>query len=85
MKPLSWGAPHPQLGQAIVAVVTGDAQSKRLEKDILNLLKQQLPVYMIPRQICIRKALPCNVNGKFDRRQLLTELGNTFQPCPGKP
>ena len=79
------GVPHPQLGQAIVAVVAGDAQNRHLKKDIVRLLKKQLPAYMMPRQIYIRNTLPCNANGKLDRRQLLIELENTFQSCPGQP
>lgn len=42
--------------------------SKKLsEKDIYMELKQRIPKYMLPKEICILDDIPLNVNGKIDR------------------
>ena len=76
---VAMGVPHPELGQAIVVAATSNSTSENLEKEIVSALKKQLPPYMIPQEISIRKELPRNANGKFDRKQLSLELENTFQ------
>ena len=43
------------------------------EKDIYMFLKGKLPVYMLPKKILIRQALPLNANGKIDRLALKEE------------
>ena len=72
------GIPHSELGQAIVVVATCDSNSDGLGKEIIDSLRKQLPAYMLPQKIFIRKELPRNANGKLDRKQLYIEFENIF-------
>ena len=40
------------------------------EMDIINLVKDKIPVYMFPEIINHLKAMPYNMNGKIDRIEL---------------
>ena len=40
------------------------------ERDIINLVKERVPVYMFPEVIVHLKAMPFNMNGKIDRLEL---------------
>jgi acyl-CoA ligase (AMP-forming) (exosortase A-associated) len=66
----AFGVPHPQLGQAVVAVVTPKADV--LDTDtLLRLARERLPAYMVPGRIEVRPGpLPRNPNGKIDRKLL---------------
>ena len=44
-----------------------DTINKISEKDIYKELKQRIPKYMLPKEICILDDIPLNVNGKIDR------------------
>jgi len=51
-------------------------EGKELEtKEILNILKNKLPNYMIPAKIIHVEKLPHNANGKIDRKKLMEMLG----------
>ena len=41
-----------------------------MERDIINLVKERIPVYMFPEVIVHLKAMPFNMNGKIDRIEL---------------
>jgi acyl-CoA ligase (AMP-forming) (exosortase A-associated) len=73
------GIPHPVLGQAIVAVVS-PKEGMPLDPDaLLAACKPHLPGYMMPGRILVWEgSLPRNPNGKIDRKQLATQLQNTF-------
>ena len=40
------------------------------ERDVINLVKERIPVYMFPEVIVHLKAMPFNMNGKIDRIEL---------------
>ena len=40
------------------------------ERDVINLVKERIPVYMFPEVIVHMKAMPFNMNGKIDRIEL---------------
>ena len=40
------------------------------ELDIINLVKDKIPVYMFPEVINMLKVMPYNMNGKIDRIEL---------------
>jgi acyl-CoA ligase (AMP-forming) (exosortase A-associated) len=64
-----FGAPHPRLGQVVVAIVRGDPALDA--EAVLASCRQRLPSYMVPAQIEVRAdELPCNANGKVDRALL---------------
>lgn len=78
------GIPHPTLGQAIVAAVT--PRESGMPVDVPALLahcKARLPAFMVPVHIQLRQDLPCNANGKIDRKRLAAELRDLFQEDGG--
>jgi acyl-CoA ligase (AMP-forming) (exosortase A-associated) len=76
----AFGVAHPQLGQAIVVVVSAKAGSEPDTAAILAHCKKQLPSFMVPHHIDVRSgSLPRNPNGKIDRKQLAGELANHFE------
>jgi acyl-CoA ligase (AMP-forming) (exosortase A-associated) len=67
------GVEDPRLGQRIVLVVSpagGQLETERL----LALLRQELPLYMVPSDVIVRSELPRSPNNKFDRNLLREEL-----------
>jgi acyl-CoA ligase (AMP-forming) (exosortase A-associated) len=73
------GAPHPQLGQAIVLAIK-PAYAEVTSEHILQFCKQQLPNFMQPKHIEFYHELPRNANGKIDRPKLAAEHQFRFQP-----
>ncbi|MES2103876.1 MAG: acyl-CoA ligase (AMP-forming), exosortase A system-associated [Pseudomonadota bacterium] len=73
------GVPHPQLGQAIVAVVKQNAAAS-LDADALRKeCQRRLPAYMVPAHIELEAAsLPRNPNGKIDRKALQARFADLF-------
>lgn len=72
------GLPHPMLGQAILLLVTASGNAKEVTATLDAVFKTELPWFMRPRQILLRKTLPQNQNGKTDRRALRDEYANLF-------
>jgi acyl-CoA ligase (AMP-forming) (exosortase A-associated) len=67
------GVPDSQLGQRIVLMVSPAGDN--LDPAALKaLLKKELPLYMLPRDVVVRPELPRSPNGKFDRNLLRQEL-----------
>ena len=56
---------HPN-DKIVLYYTTVDGQ----ELDIINLVKERLPVYMFPEIIILLPAMPYNMNGKIDRIEL---------------
>jgi acyl-coenzyme A synthetase/AMP-(fatty) acid ligase len=77
-------APHPDLGQAIVLVVSdpaaGPPQGEDPGESLLNYMKSKLPNFMVPHHIARLPELPRNPNGKFDRPALAAQFKSTFVP-----
>ena len=67
------GVDDLRLGQRIVLVVSpADGQ---LDRDLLlDALRHQLPLYMVPSDVVVRTELPRSPNNKFDRNALRQEL-----------
>lgn len=65
------GAPDPQWGQRVVAVVVpaGGGQAPSLA-ELRDLVKQTLPPWAAPRQLVLSAALPATALGKVRRRAL---------------
>jgi acyl-CoA ligase (AMP-forming) (exosortase A-associated) len=66
------GVDDPRLGQHIVLVVNpvDGAEPAALRQE----LQRQLPRYMLPKEIVVRRSIPRSPNGKFDRTRLRQEL-----------
>lgn len=68
------GVPDETLGQRIVVVVAPQPGTPFDEQRLLDSLRQQLPLYMIPRTVLMRPELPRSPNGKFDRALMRAEI-----------
>ncbi|HZX31662.1 MAG TPA: acyl-CoA ligase (AMP-forming), exosortase A system-associated, partial [Rhodocyclaceae bacterium] len=79
----AFGVPHPQLGQAVVAVVT--AKDSVLDPDaLIRHAREHLPAYMVPARIDVRPGpLPRNPNGKIDRKTLAGEFQDLYPGSQG--
>lgn len=75
------GIPHPELGQAIIAIFSSTKAS--CEEDPSAQLKhycqQHLPNYMQPMALFHSDALPYNQNNKIDRQALFNHYQNLYQ------
>ena len=68
------GVDDPRLGQRIVLVASA-AEGRQLDKaQLLDVLKRQLPLYMVPSDVIVRGELPRSPNNKFDRNLIRQEL-----------
>ena len=67
------GVDDERIGQHIVLVAS--PADGRLEPDeLLDELRQQLPLYMVPERVVVRTSLPRSPNNKFDRNLIREEL-----------
>ena len=68
------GVDDPKIGQHIVLIVSAIDGRELTSSALLVELKKQLPLYMMPKDVVVRSALPRSPNGKFDRNLLRQEL-----------
>jgi acyl-CoA ligase (AMP-forming) (exosortase A-associated) len=77
-------AAHPDLGQAIVLVVSDPAAGQppgcNPADSLVNFMKSKLPNFMVPHHVAWLPELPRNPNGKFDRPALAAQFKSTFVP-----
>lgn len=80
------GLPDPALGHRVVLVVSpyGDDLDTA---ELLAILRRNLPLYLVPGEVVVRRELPRSPNGKFDRVLLREQLlaGAGAQDVPGQP
>jgi len=67
------GIPDPTIGKRVHAIVVAKAEGELDTRAILKQLGQDLPNYMVPRQIEVLDALPKTPNGKVNVKQLAAE------------
>jgi acyl-CoA ligase (AMP-forming) (exosortase A-associated) len=72
------GAPHPMLGQAIVAIGVAAAPSATATDELLAACRKALPTYMVPAHVEWRDTLPRNANGKIDRPALAAAVAGLY-------
>jgi acyl-CoA ligase (AMP-forming) (exosortase A-associated) len=76
----AFGVPHPELGQAIVVVVTAQPGTVLKPEALLAACAERLPGYMFPKKVDVRTGpLPRNANGKIDRKLLSGEFERLFE------
>ena len=76
-------APHGDLGQAIVLVVSAPppaAAGQDRSEALLAFMKSRLPNFMVPHHVAWLPELPRNPNGKFDRPALAAQFKTVFVP-----
>ncbi len=73
------GVKHPDFGEAVVAVIVLLSQEKAFdEQKMINLLKDQLASYKVPKKILVKSELPRNTMGKVQKNLLREEYENLF-------
>ena len=72
------GAPHPDFGEAVVAVVVPRAGSTIDEVEMIALLRKDVAAYKLPKRVIVRDALPRNAMGKIEKAGLRAEVANLF-------
>jgi malonyl-CoA/methylmalonyl-CoA synthetase len=73
------GVPHPDLGEAVVAVVTRRPVAEIEEAAVLAAIADQLARFKQPRRVLFVDALPRNQMGKVQKAALRERYGALFQ------
>jgi len=69
------GVPHPDFGEAVVAIVTGSAD----EASVIAAARSQLAGFKCPKRVILRDDLPRNAMGKVLKSELRTTYANLFE------
>jgi malonyl-CoA/methylmalonyl-CoA synthetase len=69
------GVPHPDFGEAVVALIVGDAGG---EADLIAALRAHLAGYKLPKRVIAVEALPRNAMGKVEKARLRTAYRDLF-------
>jgi malonyl-CoA/methylmalonyl-CoA synthetase len=72
------GAPHPDFGEGVLAVVVLAVQGSINESDLKISLKQKLASYKRPKTIFFVEQLPRNTMGKVLKNELRLEYKHHF-------
>lgn len=72
------GVPHPDLGEAVVAVVVADGPAAPDEPGIIAALSGRLARFKQPRRVVFRDALPRNTMGKVQKAALREDYAGLF-------
>ncbi|MFD1612663.1 AMP-binding protein [Sphingomonas tabacisoli] len=72
------GAPHPDFGEGVIAVVTPRAGAVVEPEAIQAALRDVLASYKRPKLVLVRDALPRNAMGKVEKAVLRRELADVF-------
>ena len=73
------GAPHPDFGEAVVAVVIAVKGIVLKEGAIQSALQERLAKFKCPKAVFLRDELPRNTMGKVQKNVLRDQLANTFK------
>ncbi|MCL3883193.1 malonyl-CoA synthase [Marivita sp. GX14005] len=74
------GAPHPDLGESVIAVLVPEAGATLDPAALEAAAKRELAGFKRPRHIALLDALPRNTMGKVQKNQLRDRFAKTFQP-----
>jgi len=72
------GVPHPDFGEAVVAVIVAQTGADITAQDILTGIKENLARFKHPKHIAFVKALPRNAMGKVQKKALREEYDKAF-------
>jgi len=72
------GAPHPDFGEAVIAVVVPADNTEINSTALIQRIKPKLAGYKCPKQIFCLPALPRNSMGKVQKNLLREEFARTF-------
>jgi malonyl-CoA/methylmalonyl-CoA synthetase len=72
------GAPHPDLGEAVIAVVVPSGDGEPVEAGIIAALKARLASFKVPKRVFFVDDLPRNAMGKVEKTVLRARYAGTF-------
>jgi malonyl-CoA/methylmalonyl-CoA synthetase len=71
------GVPHPDFGEAVVAVVVARAGAALVPAQIVAALKSSIANFKVPKHVRLVEALPRNTMGKVQKNQLMDTVPET--------
>ena len=72
------GVPHPDFGEAVVAVVVARPGPAPLPADVIAALRATIAHFKVPKHVRVVDALPRNAMGKVQKKLLREELAALF-------
>ncbi|WP_374576205.1 AMP-binding protein [Phenylobacterium sp.] len=72
------GAPHPDFGEAVVAIVVGRSD----EASIISGARERLAAFKAPKKVVFVTELPRNTMGKVQKNRLRETYAGLFAPVP---
>jgi malonyl-CoA/methylmalonyl-CoA synthetase len=72
------GVPHPDFGEAVVAVIAAEPGASPDPASIIAELKTRIANFKVPKRVFVRDELPRNVMGKVQKAQLRDEHKGLF-------
>lgn len=72
------GVPHPDFGEAVVALVVLEPGASATEAGIIAALKERLAGYKVPKRVFVLAELPRNAMGKIEKSVLRGRFAHTF-------
>jgi malonyl-CoA/methylmalonyl-CoA synthetase len=73
------GVPHPDFGEAVVAVVVPRAGATPVPAEVIAALKSGIAAFKVPKHVRVVDALPRNAMGKVQKKLLREELAGLFE------
>ena len=74
------GVPHPDFGEAVVAVIVPGPDSTIKEADVIAFCKSQIANFKVPKHVFTIEELPRNAMGKVQKNILREKYANCCQP-----
>jgi malonyl-CoA/methylmalonyl-CoA synthetase len=72
------GVPHPDFGEAVVAVVVARPGAQPQPEALVAALKARIAAFKVPKHVAVVEALPRNVMGKVQKNLLRDTYGALF-------
>ena len=80
-----FGVPHPDFGEAVVAVVEASVPATFDETTCIGYLRTELASFKVPKRIMAVDSIPRNELGKVAKAALREEYGNLFTEVEQPP
>ena len=72
------GAPHPDYGEGVIAVVVATADTDIKGPELIEQLRPRIAAYKLPKQVFTVAELPRNSMGKVQKSLLREQYGDIF-------
>lgn len=72
------GAPHPDFGEGVIAIVVTEAGAAITGGDLIDELRPRLAAFKLPKQVHVVRELPRNSMGKVLKNRLREDYADSF-------